>query len=116
MSTSPTKRTIDIDIGNLGGDLLAGAPLLTYLRYNVTLSADEIESLHPGLSERNVEISWGDGQSKNLDLLLELAKRLVAGKSSRITFLPSSTFLREDVMPARLKHVKRRLKPLLPFN
>jgi len=74
MSTSPTKRTIDIDIGNLGGDLLAGAPLLTYLRYNVTLSADEIETLHPGLSERNLESLGEMDNPKNLDLLLELGQ------------------------------------------
>src|SRR5687768_8205292 len=74
MSTSPTKRTIDADIGNLGADLLAGAPLLTYLRYNVTLSADEIETLHPGLSERNVESLGEMDNPQNLDLLLELGQ------------------------------------------
>lgn len=74
MSTSPTKRTIDVDIGNLGGDLLAGAPLLTYLRYNVMLTADEIETLHPGLSEKNVESLGEMDNPMNLDLLLELGQ------------------------------------------
>lgn len=74
MSTSPTKRTIDVDIGNLGDDLLAGAPLLTYLRYNVMLTADEIETLHPGLSEKNVESLGEMDNPMNLDLLLELGQ------------------------------------------
>lgn len=74
MSTSPTKRTIDVDIGNLGGDLLAGRPLLTYLRYNVRLSADEIETLHPGLSENNLESLGEMDNPMNLDLLLELGQ------------------------------------------
>ena len=74
MSTSPTKRTIDADIGNLGGDLLAGAPLLTYLRYNVRLSADEIDTLHPGLSENKLTSLGEMDNPMNLDLLLELGQ------------------------------------------
>jgi uncharacterized protein len=38
MSNSPTARKIDSEIGNLGGDLIAGHPLLTYQRYNVEFS------------------------------------------------------------------------------
>jgi len=38
MSTSPTARVIDREIGNLKNDLLAPQPLLTYQRYNVEFS------------------------------------------------------------------------------
>jgi uncharacterized protein len=38
MSNSPTARKIDSEIGDLGGDLIAGHPLLTYQRYNVEFS------------------------------------------------------------------------------
>ncbi len=40
LSRSPNARRIDGQIETLSGDLLAGAPLLRYLRYNVTLDAD----------------------------------------------------------------------------
>jgi uncharacterized protein len=40
LSCSPNARRIDGQIETLSGDLLAGAPLLRYLRYNVTLDAD----------------------------------------------------------------------------
>lgn len=74
MSTSPTRRTFDVEIGNLGGDLLPGAPLLTYLRYNVMLSADEIETLHPGLSAKVVESLGEMDNPDNLDLLFKLGQ------------------------------------------
>lgn len=45
MSESPTARTIDTEIDALAGDLLAGAPLLTYLRYNVDLQPAEVSRL-----------------------------------------------------------------------
>jgi hypothetical protein len=75
MSTSPTRRAFDVEIGNLGGDLLPGAPLLTYLRYNVMLSATAIETLHPRLSA-NVVASLGQMDNPdNLDLLLKLGRK-----------------------------------------
>jgi len=37
MSTSPTARTIDRELGDLGGDLLGHTPQLSYLRYNIEL-------------------------------------------------------------------------------
>ncbi len=38
MSASPTAREIDLQIGDLGGDQLGPAPMLTYLRYDVPLT------------------------------------------------------------------------------
>jgi uncharacterized protein len=40
MSRSPTRRTIDRQIGDLADDLLTPEPLLTYVRYNVLLASD----------------------------------------------------------------------------
>lgn len=40
MSDSPTARKIDSELGTLGQDLIAGEPLMTYLRYNVVWSED----------------------------------------------------------------------------
>lgn len=45
MSDSPTARRIDSELGNLGGDLAGGAPLLSYLRYNVDLQPDAVGEL-----------------------------------------------------------------------
>ena len=86
MSTSPTKRAFDVEIGNLGGDLLPGAPLLTYLRYNVMLSASEIESLHPGLSAEVVESLREMDNPDNLDLLLKLGQTAGAEQIRAVHF------------------------------
>lgn len=51
LSESPTAREIDSEIGKLDGDLLAGTPLLTYQRYNVSLAPDDVSELKPGLEK-----------------------------------------------------------------
>ncbi|MBL0017115.1 MAG: patatin-like phospholipase family protein [Bacteroidetes bacterium] len=42
LSQSPTARKIDSEVRNLDGDQLAGTPRLHYLRYNATLSNEDI--------------------------------------------------------------------------
>jgi len=42
LSRSPTAVNIDMEVGDLSGDLLSPEPLLHYLRYNVRLEADEL--------------------------------------------------------------------------
>lgn len=49
MSRSPLAEEIDSEIGDLGNDLLAPEPLFTYLRYNVWLEPEVLETL--GLEE-----------------------------------------------------------------
>ena len=49
LSSTRTPWRIDSEIGDCAADLLCGAPLLTYLRYNAWLEADTLEEL--GLSE-----------------------------------------------------------------
>ena len=44
MSTSRTARTIDRELGDLQHDLVAGAPLLSYLRYNVDLAVKSVQA------------------------------------------------------------------------
>lgn len=51
MSSSPTARQIDRELGDLGHDLVAGVPLLSYLRYNVDLSKASVQSLDPSLTD-----------------------------------------------------------------
>jgi predicted acylesterase/phospholipase RssA len=51
MSSSPTARVIDREVGELSNDLVAGEPLLTYLRYNVDLRAESVKNLDPSLTD-----------------------------------------------------------------
>jgi uncharacterized protein len=51
MSSSRTARQIDRELGDLRHDLVAGAPLLSYLRYNVDLSVDAVRALDPALTD-----------------------------------------------------------------
>jgi hypothetical protein len=54
LSDSQTRREFDREIGDLHGDVLGGAPALTYLRYNVDLRAEPIQELDPALRDREV--------------------------------------------------------------
>lgn len=45
MSKSPTARIIDRELGTLDEDLPSGAPLLSYVRYNVELQPVEVRDL-----------------------------------------------------------------------
>jgi len=56
ISQSPTARRIDSELGTLEGDLLGGAPLLSYVRYNAGLDAVTLASLlGPGAETIPVE-------------------------------------------------------------
>jgi len=56
MSSSRTARPIDREMGDLQHDLVARAPLLSYMRYNVDLSVDSVLALNPKLkSEKKIE-------------------------------------------------------------
>jgi Patatin-like phospholipase len=51
MSSSRTARVIDREVGNLEHDLVARAPLLSYLRYNVDLTVEAVQALDPQLHD-----------------------------------------------------------------
>lgn len=55
MSSSPTAREIDRELGDLRHDLIAEAPLLSYLRYNVSLSKDNVKRFDPTLTDSRIE-------------------------------------------------------------
>jgi hypothetical protein len=48
LSRSPTARRIDGEVDSLDGDLIAGVPLLSYVRYNAKLDAASIDALLGG--------------------------------------------------------------------
>ena len=72
MSQSPTARVIDQELGTLEGDLLGGAALLTYQRYNVSLAPDAVLQLKPGLSKATLKSLPKMDAAENLATLREL--------------------------------------------
>ena len=45
LSQSPTTDYMDMEIGNMDGDLLAGKPLISYLRYNFCFTEKDLNNL-----------------------------------------------------------------------
>lgn len=74
MSTSPTARQIDRELGDLSGDLLGGTPLLAYQRYNLSLTADKVHKLKPGLTDETIKSLPAMDEPDNLEILRELGK------------------------------------------
>jgi uncharacterized protein len=54
MSSSPTARKIDRELGDLGHDVLGGTPLLSYLRFNVDLTSESVKQLDPALTDKKI--------------------------------------------------------------
>jgi hypothetical protein len=75
MSSSPTAREIDRELGNLQHDLVANVPLLSYLRYNVSLSEESVRRLYPDLTdpEKIKNLSAMDAP-KNMKILHRLGE------------------------------------------
>ena len=81
MSTSPTARVIDRELGNLGNDLLAPMPLLSYLRYNVELSPVCVRGLDPTLTDSGkVESLTAMDDPANMETLEKLGKLAAEGQ------------------------------------
>lgn len=55
MSSSPTAREIDRELGDLRHDLIGAAPLISYLRYNVALTQDSLTNLGLKFDDEKVE-------------------------------------------------------------
>ncbi len=55
MSTSQTARSIDREMGDLRHDLIGPAPLISYLRYNVTLAKESLSSLGINFTDEKIE-------------------------------------------------------------
>ena len=45
LSKSPTADCMDMEIGDMDGDLLGGKPLISYLRYNFCITEDDLNGL-----------------------------------------------------------------------
>ena len=91
MSSSPTARVIDSELGDLRHDLVASTPLLSYLRYNVELSPDRVRELDPTLTNpAAVENLTAMDDPNNMDVLRKLgglaAQRLVRAEDFASNF------------------------------
>jgi hypothetical protein len=108
MSSSPTARVINREIGDLSGNLLGGAAWLSYLRYNVTLSRDELGTLRPGLPAKQVASLSRMDIPDNLDVLLDLGAAAAAQKVKPADFPPVFDLPKADGAPGkRSPYVKR---------
>ncbi len=75
MSSSPTARVIDRELGDLRNDLAGGAPLLAYLRYDVDLRPAPVQALDPGIDAERVESLSAMDAPENMDALHRLGLR-----------------------------------------
>jgi uncharacterized protein len=74
MSSSRTARIIDGELGDLSHDLVAGAPLLSYLRYNLLLTEGAVRALLPGLPDDVVRTLPDMDRPEHLHALLTLGQ------------------------------------------
>jgi len=89
MSSSPTAREIDRELGDLRHDLVTGAPLLSYLRYNVDLRKSSVKVLDPSLTDSKViELLSEMDAPENMAVLHRLGT-LAAKRDVKATDFPS---------------------------
>lgn len=85
MSASPTARIIDRELGEMEGDLINGAPLISYLRYNVDLRPESVRALDGTLAATDIVTSLSAMDApENMEVLHRLG-RLAADQDMRAT-------------------------------
>jgi hypothetical protein len=89
MSASPTARSIDRELDDLHHDLVAGKPVISYLRYNVDLAASAVHALNPGIDQGKIESLTAMDAPENMDTLHELG-RLTAERDVHGNDFPSA--------------------------
>ena len=92
LSASPTARTIDREVGKLEGDLIGGAPQLSYLRYNAVLDADLLAQHGIDVSESELaslrDMSVGANAQRLHAIGTAFARAQVEASHFRPTFDP----------------------------
>jgi uncharacterized protein len=84
MAASPTARIIDRELGGLEGDLLNGAPVMSYLRYNVDLRPESVRRLDGTLAAMDTTALSAMDAPGNMEILHRLG-RLAAAQDVRDT-------------------------------
>lgn len=90
MSVSPNARKIDSEIGDLNNDLIAGHPLLTYMRYNTRLNRKNLK--------RELGIRLDTAASKKLSKVDAAENMPVLAEIGKIA---AEQLIAEDHFPAR---------------
>jgi hypothetical protein len=89
LSASPTARTLDREVGDLRGEQLAGRPQLSYLRYNASLAAANVDAACPGLPPRQVQSLGEMDRPANLDVLYQIGAATAARQVVEEHFAPT---------------------------
>jgi predicted acylesterase/phospholipase RssA len=74
LSSSPTARSFDREVGDLQNDLVGGVPVLSYLRYNVDLRGEPVKSLDPALTDEAIESLSAMDAPANMEMLHHLGE------------------------------------------
>jgi hypothetical protein len=74
MSDSPTARVMDRELGDCTDDVLGGAPLLSYLRYNTFLTPEQVARLTPELLPEQIATLGAMDDPNNMDALLRIGE------------------------------------------
>jgi hypothetical protein len=89
LSRSPTPRTFDREVGALQSDLIGGAAILSYVRYNVDLRVEEVKRLDPSLKDEAIESLSAMDAPQNMDTLHRLGE-LAAGRDIQSAHFPAA--------------------------
>ncbi|GAB3646487.1 patatin-like phospholipase family protein [Ramlibacter alkalitolerans] len=74
LSSSPTARTVDRELGDLRHDLLGGAPLISYLRYDLDLRPAPVRELDDSLTNDKAIAALSEMDApENMPVLYALA-------------------------------------------
>ena len=74
LSDSPTARQIDLEVGDLSGDLIGGAEHLSYIRYNGTLEQEELEKAGIAATESELKSLRDMSAGANAQRLYEIGQ------------------------------------------
>jgi hypothetical protein len=78
MSSGTKIKTIDSELGDLRGDLIASAPLFSYVRYDVSFEPESVNRLVPGLSEKQIESLSAMDETNNLKIWKKIGEEAAA--------------------------------------
>ena len=76
LSSSPTARSLDSEVGNLTGDQLAGRPLLHYLRYDLSLEREVVKPIAPDATYTQLRTLAAMDRPANMRLLHTLGRHV----------------------------------------
>ncbi len=77
LSNSPTAKNMDMEIGDLNGDLISGEPKLSYLRYNFAITENNLNGLQLGktFNQKDVDSLVDMSNADNRELLYKIGEK-----------------------------------------